>query len=501
MATVTSDTKMVYVGRELHGRKEIFTSESVITRENVLSVLNKALQTHAKNRADIKYLWDYRRGIQPVLWRQKSVNAEINNRIVVNIANEIVTFKVANFAGEPMQYVSRGSKEGTPKRIETLNSMMMSENKASKDMTLADWMFTGGVGYRLTLRDKAEAFMAGELLDEAPFEVYTLNPMNTFVVKRNDVTRRVVMGVTYVYEDEKESKVLYTVYTPEAVYRIKGTAARASEILSEEVYNFGMVPIVEYPCNPLHMGAFEPVLPLLDAINLTESNRLDGVEQFIQALMVFEGVDVTRDQFLELKDLGAIKLPGSLDGRSQPRVYYLNEQLDQGQTQTLVDAMKQEVYEIVGLPSQGTGNTSDSSNNGAAYIKNGGWGAETRTRETIGMWRESEYDFLRIILKILRESGGPELALSEIEVKFRPNNYEDKLVKVQSFTTLISSGAPPIQAFKYSGLDADPESAAIVYEKYQEEREADLLDGADPENTDRGNVTEPVTPEDGEGDV
>lgn len=453
--------------RKLTGRKQIFTNEAVITQKNVVRVLNKALQEHLRNRSDIEYLHDYLAGDQPIRYRVKKIRDEICNRIVVNRANEIVTFKTANFIGEPLQYVSRGSNPNVPEMIEQLNSFMLSENKPSKDMQLAYWMFTAGVGYRLTLNDRAEPFMSAELYDEAPYEIYVLDPRNTFVVRVNDVTQRVVMAVNYVFLDD--SKVAYTVYTPNERFVISGTTLTAGEVSSVHTHNFGMVPIVEYTANALRMGAFEIVIDLLDAINTVESNRLDGVEQFIQALMVFENTDIEREQFLELKDLGAIKLP-STDGRPA-KVYYLNEQLDQSQTQTLVDAMYQEVLTICGMPSQGNANTSDSSNNGAVIMKNGWQNAEARAKETEGMWKEAETDFLKIVLRICNQAGALDLRISDIEQKFGRRSYEDKLTKVQSFTSLIAAKAPPIQAFTISGLVVDPESAAIVYEEYQKQLE------------------------------
>ena len=68
------------------------------------------------------------------------------------------------------------------------------------------------------------------------------------------------------------------------------------------------IPIIEYPANIVaRLGAFEIVLPLLDAINTVESNRLDGVEQFVQALMLFHNVDINTEDFRQLRDEGAIK--------------------------------------------------------------------------------------------------------------------------------------------------------------------------------------------------
>ena len=48
--------------RNMYGRKQIFTSEAVIDRSNVLNVLNEALKIHAQNREDEEYLEDYVRG-------------------------------------------------------------------------------------------------------------------------------------------------------------------------------------------------------------------------------------------------------------------------------------------------------------------------------------------------------------------------------------------------------------------------------------------------------
>ena len=465
--TAVSATAM----KDLHGRRQIFTNETVINRGNVKRVLNDALMVHSSNRAEEVYLEKYLRGIQPILSRVKAYNDYVCNRAVVNIANEIVTFKTAEFAGEPIQYVSRGSKKSVPEKLEKLNSMLISEGKQSKDMDLAYKMFTNGVGYRLILNDKATRYADGNLYDEAPFEIYTPEPRNTFIVRVNDVTKRPIMGVTYVYLDD--SNVQYTVYTSDAAYTLKGSAMTATDIIRVDKHNLGMIPLIEYPCNSVYMGAFEVVLPLLDSYNLVMSDRLDGVEQFIQALMVFEGVDISREDLLELRDLGAIKLPPAMDGRSS-RVYYLSEQLDQGQTQTLVDDIYQTILQIVGMPSQGNGNTADSSNNGAVILKNGWWSAESRALETEGHWRQAETEFLKIILKICDMTDAlTGLSVSDVQPKFGRRSYEDKLTKTQAFTTLIGTGCPPIQAYAISGMVTDPEAAALQYEAYQEEQAAE----------------------------
>ena len=71
----------------LHGRRQIYTSHAEITRGNVVDVLQKAMNVHGQNREEERYLANYIRGIQPILLREKKVNGEINNKVVVNVAN------------------------------------------------------------------------------------------------------------------------------------------------------------------------------------------------------------------------------------------------------------------------------------------------------------------------------------------------------------------------------------------------------------------------------
>lgn len=490
--TTIADYAKMDISKRLFGRRVILSGEKEITRDNVIDVLYKALSIHAKNRAEMIFLKEYNKGNQPILNRTKNYNSEITNRIVVNIANEIVCFKSSEFAGEPIQYVSRRGNKGVddsnrkiPEKVAKVNDMMLSESKQTLDLILAQSMFICGTAYRLVYHDP-DGKKNEEWLDEAPFEIAIPDVENTFVVYRNDAKKTPLMGVTYVFKDPPDRNVEYTVYTEDVTYTITGISSNSRKTglkITEEVkHNFGQISLIEYPCNPDRIGAFEVVLPLLDAINLTQSNRLDGVEQFIQALMVFDGVDISREDFLELKDLGAIKLPATPNGvsNSGKKLYYLNEQLDQAQTQTLVNSMEQIVLKIVGMPSQGDASTGDSSNNGAVIMKNGWWHAESRALQTQAMWKKAETDFLKVVLKICADTNVlTGLKISDLEPRFWRQSYEDLLVKTQSFSTLRTAGMPAIQAFKFSHLSRDPESDAIVYDDYQQmlADELDRLNG------------------------
>ena len=95
------------MARVMSGRRILITDETEINRGNILGVLNDVESAHLANSSEIKYLWNYYKGKQPILERKKTVRPEICNRLVENRANEIVSFKLGYLCGEPIQYIAR----------------------------------------------------------------------------------------------------------------------------------------------------------------------------------------------------------------------------------------------------------------------------------------------------------------------------------------------------------------------------------------------------------
>lgn len=440
----------VNITETLYGRRVIYTDCNEITKKNLLSVLEKALSTHGKNRGEIQYLYDYYKGKQPIRNRTKEIRPEINNKIVVNRANEIVSFKVSYLMGEPVQYVSRSTEDIT-ENLNRLNEYVFAEDKAAKDTELAKWFTICGTAYRMVLPDKNKEE------DESPFEIYTLDPRYSFVVYHSGLGNKPMMGVkTVLLEDNTE---LHSIYTSNMYFEVKDGV-----IIKEEKHSLGVVPIIEYPANPERLGAFEIVIGLLDAINETASNRLDGVEQFIQALLILKGVDIDSEEFKTLKENGGLKVP--LEGDA----YYLIQELNQTQTQTLVDDMYDTVLTICGMPNRNGG--SSTSDTGSAVIMRDGWtNAESRAKDTETMFKMSEKRFLRIAIQFANTLRNMDLKLSAIDIRFTRRNYENIQVKSQVLTTMLNNDKiHPRLAFAHSGLFVDPELAYTQSVEYAAEK-------------------------------
>ena len=467
MANVVDESKPAAQTREMHGRRVIRTSVKQITKDNVVQVLQRAMETHSRNRSEIQYLWDYYRGKQTILNRVKTVRPEICNKVVENRANEIVSFKVGYLCGEPIQYVSRNGEEATVEAVTKLNELMFAEDKAAQDQEIVEWQMICGTAYRLVLPDNA----AGLEEDESPFELYTLDPRDTFVVYSNEIGNKPLMAVKYARDDDTITH--YSVYTEDYYYLIEGDLLVSAE---SKPHALGMIPIFEYPANNARLGAFEIVLPLLDAMNNIESNRMDGIEQVIQAFIKFVNCDISKEEFEEFQQLGAIKVK-SVDGQTAD-VGVVTTDLNQSQSQTLKDDCYQAVLTICGMPNRNGG--SSTSDTGAAVLLRDGWSlAEARAKDSEHVFKKAEKKMLKLVLRICRDLSDINLNLKDIDFKFTRRNYENIQSKSQVLDTLLKNPkVHPLLAFESSGLFVDPESAynlSMEYYDEQQEKNAEIF--------------------------
>ena len=446
------------------GRKVIYTDEVEITADNVRDVVQKAMGEHTRNCHEADYLLSYYKGEQPILNRIKEVRPEICNKIVVNVANEIVSFKVGYLCGEPVQYVNRTNDEGKSDAINRLNREMVDISKIDQDQEIVEWQMITGTAYRLVLPQP-------EYDDgiDCPFRLYTLDPRSTFIVYSGGIGNRPMLGVHY--RKDTDGNRIYSAYTENRFYHWGD-----NEPLVEESHAMDMIPIIEYPANNARLGCFETVLTMLDAINNIESNRMDGVEQFVQAFMKFINCDIDEKGWEKFRAEGLIKIKAH-DGQHAD-VELVSQELDQSQTQTLRDDLYSAVLTICGMPNRNKNTSSSTSDTGIAVELRDGWSAaETRAKDSENIFKRSERRMLRLVTKLCRELGDIDLDAKDIDIKFTRRNFEGIQAKSQVLTLML--GQPqihPLLAFTSCGLFTDPESAYKMSEKWYEEYQVKELE-------------------------
>lgn len=440
--------------RHLFGRTVIYTDEAVINADNVCEVLRKALTVHSKNQNEIQYLWDYYRGNTPILRRKKEIRENICHKVNVNRANEIVTFKRGYGFGEPIQYIRRGENETLTDDIDALNEYMFQAGKQSEDSRLAEWMYVCGYGMRMALPSSSLPY--GD--QDVPFAVFTLDPRESFVVRYNGLGSPVVLGVKAV---RKENLVTtYCCYTRDRYFEIENDA-----IVKNEAHVLGDVPIFMYPANAALLGSFEVALPLLDAISEIESNRMDDIEQYVNSFLALLGGTIDPETAEKLDEYKMLCLPEGVDAK------YLSASLQQSDTQVMADSYYEYVLTICGVPNRNGG--SSTSDTGVGVIYRDGWQmAEAHMKSVEEEFKGSEKRFLKMILRIMRDTVGTGLSVADIDIKFTRRNYDNLLTKVQALTTMLNEPKiHPELAYQMCGLFIDPNSAYLQSKEYWEEQQ------------------------------
>lgn len=461
--TNTTENEIKKIAGFLFGRRDIFTAVDELTEDNVVDEVNSALVYHLQNVAEEEYLYWYRRGLQPILNRQKDRNEFINNKVTENHYDEIVTFKNGYFLMEPAFYVSRRS--GAKGKVDTLNEYLYRSGKQVADNELADWFHMVG---------KAALYVESNDDPDVPVKAYALDPRSAFVVYSLRPGKKPAFGVNMVIHD---GSISVDVFTDTRIFRLSGSAVArtttpypmyectAVALDRIDINVLGHIPIIEYRYNSVNMAAPECVLPILDAINTVRSNQVDGIEQFIQSIAVavncqFED-DVTANK---IREAGMIALKSIGENRADFKI--LSEELDQQQTETLVDSLYEQALRICSMPLTTKGGRSTSDTGSAVIFRDGWEQAGSAARNTEDLFTESNKYFDMIFTDILRKKGILDIKMIDFRLNFVRNETANIQSKAQALQTMLAAGMHPELAFAKSGISNDPVSDLKMSEKY-----------------------------------
>lgn len=460
-------TKSPVIRNDMFGRLDIYASYDDINEENLIAELNSALVYHVNNMLQEEFLYWYTRGVQPILNRRKEIREDILNVVQVNTAAEVVDFKNGYFLTQPCTYVSR--RKGVQTKLKKLNEFLYRSGKQEADNKVADWFHRVGKGV---------LFVEPTDDNDVPFRAYALDPRSAFAVYSLRPGNKPVMGVNMVTVD---GVAKFDVFTEKQVFHLSGTAvgkmisteknhnflATATTIDSVESNVLGYIPIIEYRYNSINTSAFELAVPLIDEISNLTSNACDGVEQFIQSLAIAVNCEFPENTTItDIRKAGMIALRSVGENKADFKV--LSEQLDQTQTKTLTDNLYDEVLRICAMPSRSNG-SSTYDTTGAAVLANFGWyQADAAARNTEDLFKESNRQFDRIIVEILRRKDLLDIDLNDFEINFVRNETANVQSKAQAFQTLMAAGLHPELAAAKSGISNDPVKDMKMSEKWLE---------------------------------
>lgn len=430
-----------------YGRKIAYTDVETITQDNVVKVVGNCISAFYWNKHIIKYLWDYYKGDQPIRYRVKKVRDDITNKIVENHAYEIVQFKTGQSYGEPVQYISRKDEEAVNKAVDTLNDYMEDANKQEKDIKSGEWQSATGTSFKAVQKTPDE---------EVPFRIVAPSPMHTFVIY-NRSTEEPLLAV----QELKDVNGNY--------YKLCYSSTHECKIINGTVsdwklHGFGGIPIVEYPNNHERISDIELVVDILDAINNMQSNRMDGIEQFIQSWFKFVNCEVDEEQFEKMK-MNCALVVKSMNKDNKSDVDIMTQELNQSQSQVAKDDLWDNALSILAIPSK-QGNTGGDTQ-GAVELRNGWDFSKTRAKLKDPLIVTAEKRLAKVVLNVIRiYAKDLNLSLRDFTVQINHSPQDNMYTKSQTLLQLLQCGVHPLVAIKTVGLWGDAEKTFLLSKPY-----------------------------------
>lgn len=433
------------------GRKIAYTSVPEITVENIVSVIQAAEPIFTRNKNRIKYLWRYYKGDQPIRNRRKKTRTDICNRVSENHAYEIVQFKVGQTYGEPVQCVSNTKDDVVNTAVEKFNNYTKNAFKHARDIESGEWQSAVGTSFKAVQFTKEGA--------DVPFRLVVPTPLNTYVIYSSE-TEEPMLSVQHLTDSDGVDYMLC--HSDSMQFIVYG-----NEVRSASVHAFGGIPIVEYPNNASRISDIELVEDLLNGINNIQSNRIDGIEQFIQFCMVFTNCEVDADTMKSISETGAIALKSN-NGENKASFDIIEKELSQDQTQIAKEDLWDNALSILAIPNKKQRNTGGDTQ-GAVALR-GGWDhAKAAAKLKDAFIYESEKRLNRIILNVIKTRKGESdcpLSASDYDVTITHSPLDNLIVKCQALQYLLQNGIHPLIAIRTCGLWGDSEKVYLESKEF-----------------------------------
>lgn len=433
--------------RGCYGRKIAYTDVETITVNNVVKVIGDCISVFYWNKPIIKYLWDYYKGDQPVLYRRKTANQDITNYVCENHAYEIVQFKTGQTYGEPIQYVSRSKDENINAAVDKLNDYMADANKHEKDIKGGEWQSATGTSFKAAQPKKGDV----------PLRIVAPTPMNTFVIYNRSTEEPLLAVQELKDEDGNWYKLAFSDTMSFTIVN--------STVKSAKLHTYEEIPIVEFPNNHERLSDIELVIGMLDAINNMQSNRMDSIQQFVEYWVKFVNCEIDEDTFKKMKESHALTVK-SINKDNKSDVEIMTQELNQTQCQVAKEDLWDNVQSILAIPNKNNNNTGGDSQ-GAVELRNGWDFSKSRAKLKDPLVKSAEKRLAKVVLNILRDSGNDlKLSTRDFDVQINHSPQDNMYTKAQTLTALLQAGIHPLVAIKTVGLWADAEKTFLMSKSY-----------------------------------
>lgn len=254
---------------------------------------------------------------------------------VTNFARYISKTNVGYLLGNPVQYlVSDGYN------IDAITDSYRKQTIGKLDVELAtDASVFGHAFERIYTDENSDSWST------------RVDPRNVILVYDDTVKHEKMFAVVYVPSYDEKGEVISgqfeaTILTPTMVMeRTLKNGELIGDGKDDTAHSFGEVPIIEYMNSSDRIGDFEPVISLIDAYNILQSDRVIDRERLVDAILAFYGSDFDEKQRKELKDSRIIaNMPeGS-------KIEYVIKNIDEADADVLRQTIATDIHKISMTP-------------------------------------------------------------------------------------------------------------------------------------------------------
>ena len=305
------------------------------------AMLQSALKEHIARLPRLEKLRRYYEGDNDILRRTRATGLP-NNRIAHPFGRYIASVTAGYLIGQPAAYTMG---DGAPSEtLDAIVGLYARGSVESVDMENAHNAAVYGRGIEYVHVDA----------DATPHST-ALSPADAFVVYEDTYDMTPLFGV-YMAPKLKETggadgfRVWVMTDRLIAEYYAKDLTAAAFAEVARESHYFGGVPLVEYWNDEDERGDFEWVIPLIDAYDKLESDRVNDKEQYVDKLIVMTGCVLEKDDQgrtpgQQLREDKLLALPDS-----DASVKYLSSALDEANVEVQRQALEADIHKLSMVP-------------------------------------------------------------------------------------------------------------------------------------------------------
>lgn len=356
----------------------------------------------------------YYDGIQTILQKTYNDPSKPCSRTIINYCKNIAD-SYAGYLATP-GYISYTSENDIE---EIMDILRYNDYQAEDSDFLLDALIYG---------------VAAELMfiDETGHTRFRLiNPTSCFGVCDDSLTGDLLYFVRIYAASEWDNSNTYfvDVYSNNSITQYKMSGENGQLIfIDEQPHFFSQVPANIFAL-PDEKSIFDCILTLQDAANEIVSSEIDDYSSFVDAFLVFSGVDVDEEDVARLRENRIINLPA--EGAA---AQWLTKNANDAQVENILKRIQDSIYRIAACPDFSSETFVGGVSSGVA-LKYRLCGMETRAGKIEGAMKKALQRRVEIIAGIASLKLGEEV-FRDINIDFKRNIPEDNTSLINMINSL-----------------------------------------------------------------